>query len=76
MVTYRKPDTIRRRGRRVGALSVAVAAFALAAAGCSNRGARVADTPIAPCRRRRRREFHIPARRIDRAASLTTRAAL
>ena len=36
MITHRKPDLVPRRGRRVGVMSVAVVAFALAAAGCSN----------------------------------------
>ena len=38
MIAYRKSETIRRRGRRVTAMSLAVAALTLAAAACSNSG--------------------------------------
>ena len=36
MITYRKSDTIRRRGRHVGVMSIAVAARALTPASCSS----------------------------------------
>ena len=49
MITYRKTDTIRRGGRHVGVMGLAVAAVALTAAGCtsSSVAAPAAPTPTA-----------------------------
>ncbi len=53
MITYRKPDTISRAGRHVGVMSLAVAALALAAAGCSsNSGSTVMTAEQVAYRRR------------------------
>ena len=49
MITYRKPGTIRRRGRHVAVVGVAAAALALIAAGCSNgSGSSSGAAPAAP----------------------------
>ena len=49
MTTYRKPGTIRPRGRHVGVMGVAAAALALTVAGCSNgSGGSSGAAPAAP----------------------------
>jgi hypothetical protein len=49
VITYRKPGTIRRKGRLVGLVGLSAAAVALTVAGCSNgSGSSAGAAPAAP----------------------------